>query len=98
MGVMYPEPKYRVLDADPGVWKALQTFRTSDWLFTAQATGVTTVLGYFMGRSTFMHRPTAVAAGITGFGFGICYGMQQSMGRHMGLLENELEAQAVESS
>ena len=95
MGVMYPEPKYPVIDADPGVWKCLQAFRTSDWVFTAQATGITTVMGYFMGRSSYMHRPTAVVAGITGFGFGICYGLQNSMGRQMGLCENEAESQTA---
>ena len=95
MGVMYPEPKYQVIDADPGVWKCLQAFRTSDWMFTAQATGVTTVMGYFMGRSSFMHRPTAVVAGITGFGFGVCFGLQNSMGRQMGLCENEAECQTA---
>lgn len=92
---MYPEPKYQVIDADPGAWKCLQAFRTSDWVFTAQAASVTTVMGYFMGRSTFMHRPTAVVAGITGLGFGICFGLQNSMGRQMGLCENEAECKAA---
>ena len=57
--------------------------------------GITTVMGYFMGRSSYMHRPTAVVAGITGFGFGICYGLQNSMGRQMGLCENEAESQTA---
>lgn len=91
MGVMYPAPPYKVLDSDPGVMQSLQNFRTSDWILTAEATAATTVMGYFMGRKSFMHRPTAVAAGLIGLGFGICYGLQNSMGRQMGLLENEEE-------
>jgi len=92
MGVTYPAPAYKVLDSDPGVVESIQKFRTSDWILTAEATAATTVMGYFMGRSSFTHRPTSVAAGLIGLGFGICYGLQNSMGRQMGLLENEEEA------
>jgi NADH-ubiquinone oxidoreductase complex I, 21 kDa subunit len=93
MGVLHPAPQYPVIDDDPGVWKAFQNFRTDDWILVAEATAVTTVVGYFFGRNTYMHRPTAAAAGIVGGLFGITFGLQNSMGRLMGLRENVEERQ-----
>lgn len=95
MGVEYPaETKHPVVDPDPGVVKAIQKFRTQDWTTVAGATATTTVLGYYMGRSTYMHRPTAVMGGIIGFTFAVALGLQNSMGRLMGRVENALEVQA----
>jgi hypothetical protein len=88
-----PNIKYPVIDPDPGVVKGIQCFRTSDWVFVGSATAAYTIMGYFMGRSSYMHRPTAVAAGLIGLSFGICFGLQNSMGRQMGLVENQHEVE-----
>lgn len=95
MGVEYPaETKYPIVDPDPGVVKAVQKFRTFDWTRVGSATAFTTVLGYYFGRSTYMHRPTAVMGGIIGFTYAMALGLQDSMGRLMGRVENALEVQA----
>ncbi|MEM7345207.1 MAG: hypothetical protein AAF485_13260, partial [Chloroflexota bacterium] len=84
--------------ADPGVVKGLQAFRTSDWMLVAAASATTTVMGFFMGKPTLLHRPTAVMAGLMGLGFGISFGLQNSMGRLMGLRENTEELEAAKAA
>ena len=82
---------------DPGIVKAVQSFRQSDWAFVAQATAATTVIGYFIGRSTYLHRPTAVMGGIIGASFGVAFGLQNSAGRLMGLVKNDVELEATKA-
>jgi NADH-ubiquinone oxidoreductase complex I, 21 kDa subunit len=95
MGVVYPqETRFPLIDKDPGVAKSLQNFRTTDWQFVGAATAVNTVIGYYIGRTTYMHRSTAVAGGFIGVAFGLGIGLQNSMGRQMGLIENQLEVDA----
>lgn len=90
--------KYPVVDPDPGVIKGIKLFRTSDWVFLGSATASYTVMGYFMGRSTYMHRPTAAMAGVMGLLFGLSFGLQNSMGRQMGLVENQQEVEASKAA
>lgn len=99
MGVHYPlVSKYPIVDPDPGVQKALQHFRSSDWAFVGGATVGFTVLGYFIGRPTILHRPTSAVTGLMGLSFGVCIGLQNSMGRLMGLCENTEEVNASKAA
>jgi hypothetical protein len=86
--------KFPIIDHNPGPWKGLKWFRRSDWTFLASVTAAGTVLGYFMGRATYLHRPTAVMGGYFGLVFGTTIGLQNSMCRLMGMQENELEVAA----
>jgi hypothetical protein len=95
----YPaNAKYPIIDTDPGPWKGVKSFRSSDWTFLGQMTAVGTVMGYFMGRNTYMHRPTAVMGGFMGLTFGFTVGLQSSMCRLMGLQENEEEIAASKAN
>lgn len=99
MPLSYPESaKYPILDSDPGVWKSFQQFRSSDWAFVAQTTTAFTVLGYYFGRRTYLHRPTAFMGGFMGVTFGLAVGLQESLGRQMGLKDNEPELAAAKAA
>lgn len=98
MPLSYPESAtYPIVDSDPGVWKSFQKFRGSDWAFVAQTTTAFTVIGYYMGRSTYLHRPTAFMGGFMGVTFGLAVGLQESLGRQMGLKENAFEVEAAKA-
>jgi hypothetical protein len=86
--------KFPIIDTNPGPWKGLKWFRSSDWTFLGSVIAGGTVLGYYFGRGTYMHRPTAVMGGFFGLTFGITVGLQNSMCRLMGMIENEQEVAA----
>ena len=95
MGVVYPgEAPFPVIDNDPTVSKLLQSFRPNDWTVVGGATAACTVFGYYAGRNSHMHRTSAVMAGFIGVTFGLAVGYQNTLYRHMGLRENNIEWEA----
>lgn len=70
--------------------------RSSEWQFAGLLGAGSTVVGYYIGKPAFMHRPTAALAGVMGLFYGYCYGFQNSTGRLMGLRENGPELEALQ--
>ena len=89
--VLYTQPKFPIVKADPTVDDVVKGMRMSDYVFMTGSVIATYAYGFLLGKP--VRGPTAVMCASAGFTFGMFHTMQTVRGRFLGYRENDIEIQ-----